>query len=262
MKRHFIWFPNADRGWQWSFLIPSLPWMKPYLKFLNLPEELFPLTREFQEMYEEIKNKYESNLNERVKNGIPYSKEWDSSTTEEIISVALKKLVSLVGKRVVNEFVDWAIRNIIINQSVTAYQAWDLFMIRMVYHKKSSYSNPALNLNDLENILKYPDRDRIEKELLEYVSVIKDAPEYIEEGWEEDDLSPFGLTILLTIKHETVRSALYYIATHLDDAGREEFIKQAKIEREIIGFYYEEVYMFDDFLKLAGVERWYEPLFP
>ncbi len=211
-----IWQPSTGLQWLQALLLPTEPWVKPFLDRMKLPfvlrENIQVLAIIHTEAFEKRAALCEANIS------LGYLPELDSAITQEFVTEALNKLEIKVGYEATVAFKNWAYRNFICHDCTNALFAWRLVLRHacgegnLIYKLVPPPNCLSSLLPQIADLVSY-ERDReLHKEILQV------SPPFNDEDGLGFDISPDAMIVEEIVRNEWTTLALQRIRDTLSES--------------------------------------------
>ncbi len=118
------WDDSATRYWLLALSLPILPWAKPFLPLVELPDFLFTHPEAWEPIYHQAVTEYEI-LN--TTHDFPPGRRGEP--VKQVVTKALQQLAAKAGRDVALDLEHWVIRHFYCRELINALSSWRKYLL-------------------------------------------------------------------------------------------------------------------------------------
>ena len=227
--RHDIMSPNIKSAespqfvhissWEKAFELPVLPWVKPFIPLLGLPQKLVEHTSNLVGLHQQLSDSHEKAFEAATE---PVDVEAESQIVYNCARGALEELVRRTSHEIAVDFELWARRHFIMSEIQHTLWSWGLVLHRGYNFTQEKPSALNRHLPELADFLSQEKHDWLNAEI--YRLAPEPTQEEVELGL---DISPYGLSVEEVVSSEWTIESLKILASDLTQFELDEFMEWA-----------------------------------
>lgn len=220
-----LWERSATSDWMPAFSLPLRHWVKPFLRFLGLPDFILKQPLMWQQIYTQAALEYKT-LSETL------SGKGDDQIIKEVVTKALQNLAVQAGRDVAIDMERWAIAHFFCHDVEIALSHWHRLLAitcKPLGSRRDQVPPPAALLPILPEIADLVGFDRPFNVYSE-VGAVAPPPEYEQIPYERLGTCHEATMLIRAINTALTIQALKAIASKLNEKERQEVAQWAQLQ--------------------------------
>ena len=229
MKNEKIWGVSATMDWLSALSLPILPWAKPFIPLLGLPDALLENLEVWELIHAEAVIEEDTRI---LTENVPLSERGE--LTRQVVTRAVQKLAGQIGQNVAIDFERWVRRHFFRHDIKLALSDWRRLLAlacRPPNSHRHQISPPSLLMPILPNIATLVSSDRGIRLMIE-VHEAAPPPPYQMSPSEKLDKCYEATMLSRTASQAMIIKALQTIASSLNEEERQQVLAWAQLQAE------------------------------
>lgn len=230
MEYDEVWGTKAPMYWLQALSLPILPWAKPFVPLLGLPDGLLQHLDVWEPIYQAAV--LEEETRKREEN---WPVERRNELTRQIVTKALKQLADKVGRDAAIDFEYWVIRNFFAHDIELALEDWQC-ILKLAYNQPNNKDHippPSVLTPILPEIAELVSSDRSLDLMIETNKAAPPSP-YPTFSSDKREKCYEAMMLYKAAKKALIIKALQIIASRLNEQECKEVLVWARLQAEAI----------------------------